>query len=90
MVELSSLRDRLPRRRRDRIAVDGTEAWKPVAGTFALQKEGRISSEASRVPKGEAPGATTIVVERSAWHPGHPPNRQRNEDHQTLKQGVMH
>lgn len=40
-----------------------------------MQGEGWMSVVASQVPKGKAPGATIIVVERTVWHPGHPPVR---------------
>lgn len=53
--------------------MDGDAAWKPVAGMFALPGEARLRPAVSRVPKWEAPGAPTIVVERSVWHPDHPP-----------------
>ena len=36
------------------------------------EKAGGVSCS-SQVPKGEAPGAAMVVVERSVWHPGHPP-----------------
>jgi hypothetical protein len=74
MVEFSPLRDGLPRRCPDRIAMDGDAAWQPVAGMSAVPGEGQLRSAVSRVPKCEAPGAPTIVVKRLVSHRGHPPS----------------
>ena len=53
--------------------MDGSEPWGTVAAALAVQGEGWVSVVVSQLPKGEAPGAAMVVVERTVWHLGHPP-----------------
>ena len=61
VVQLPALRDRSGRKSRDRVAVERDAAGQPVAGISALPGKGRLRSEASQVPKSEAPGAPIVV-----------------------------